>query len=257
MNSSPIRKQYIQDMLEAEGAVQVSGLASALNVSELTIRRDLSELEHIGLLKRTHGGAVKEVSRSYEPPFDIRQKKSLIEKQLIAKEACCFVSEGDTIVIDSGTTAIELAKQLLSFHNLTVVTPSLHIAMLFLSHPTIRVIVSGSEVRKREGSLIGNFTKQMFKSLYFDTFFMATAGISHEAGLTEYIIEDASIKNEIVSHSKKTIALMSSEKFGQTAFAKVGSFNDIDDKEPNNRLYMALNSNGVETRIASAKGEIE
>jgi DeoR/GlpR family transcriptional regulator of sugar metabolism len=83
------------------------------------------------------------------------------------------VNEGDTIAIDSGTTTIELALKLREFTNLTIVTPSIHIAMLFLEHPSITVILSGGELRKLEGSLVGRFARTLFSSLYFDTFFLS------------------------------------------------------------------------------------
>jgi len=259
MSVSVKRKQIIQDLLNAEGSVQVAALAHSLSVSEMTIRRDLSELEKIGILKRNHGGAVKELSRSYEPPFALRRQNYLREKQLIAQEAIRFVSEGDTIAIDSGTTAIEFAMLLMDYHNLTIVTPSLHIAMLFLAHPTIKVIVSGGEVRKKEGSLVGAYTKLFFDNLYFDSFFMSSAGISSEVGLSEYIIEDATIKNLIMSHAKNTIALMTSDKFEITTFARVCRLEDITilitDKEPEMTLRQILTTYNIEIRVAKTQGE--
>ncbi|MDD3941379.1 MAG: DeoR/GlpR family DNA-binding transcription regulator, partial [Sphaerochaetaceae bacterium] len=122
MQSSAKRKQYIQSKLDADQSVQVGKLAQELGVSEMTIRRDLNDLERIGVLRKTHGGAVKDVSRSYEPPFSLRMHESLEEKRMIGREAVRYVNEGDTIAIDSGTTTIELAKELVSFKNLTIVT---------------------------------------------------------------------------------------------------------------------------------------
>lgn len=257
MSTSAQRKQRIQETIDRDGHVQVSQLAEALDVSEMTIRRDLSELERIGVLRRTHGGAVKDVSRSYEPPFPIRQHACIEQKQLIASEAVSFVNEGDTIAIDSGTTTIELALKLLDFTNLTIVTPSIHIAMLFLEHPSITVILSGGELRKQEGSLVGRFARSLFSSLYFDTFFLSAAGLSEEAGLTDYIVEDASVKHMIMHHSKKTIALMHAEKFGHTAFAQVGTLDEIDvlvtDKTPYPALLHELHRRKVTTITAHTK----
>jgi DeoR/GlpR family transcriptional regulator of sugar metabolism len=260
MSISTKRKQIIQDKIDQEQSVQVSELARELGVSEMTIRRDLSDLERIGVLKRTHGGAVKDVSRSYEPPFTMRQHAAEYEKQLIAREAVSFVCEGDTIAVDSGTTTIELARELLSFTNLTIVTPSVHIAMMFLDHPSITVLLSGGQLRKHEGSLVGRFTRSMFSSLYFDSFFVSGAALSEDAGLTDYIIEDAAIKQMIMGHAKKTIALMNAEKFGRTAFAQVGELREIDvlvtDKTPYPALQQELQRQKVTTIIAQEKGEI-
>ncbi len=250
MSSSEKRKQVIQQLIDTEALVKVSELAKEFDVSEMTVRRDLSELEKIGLLRRTHGGAVKEVSRSYEPPFSLRQTKYSHEKKLIAREAVKFISEGDTIVIDSGTTSIALAIELLKLNHITVITPSIHTAMLFCDHPGIKVLVSGGILRHGEGSLVGEFSRQFFEQLYFDTFFLSPAGISEETGLTEYIVEDAAIKQIIQSHAKKTIALVTSDKFEKTAFSRICPLEDIDilitDREPDAKLHTALNENHIE-----------
>jgi DeoR/GlpR family transcriptional regulator of sugar metabolism len=257
MQSSAKRKQFIQNRIDEEKSVQVSDLAQELGVSEMTIRRDLSDLEKIGVLKRTHGGAIKDVSRSYEPPFSLRQHASLEQKRLIAHRAASYVCEGDTIAIDSGTTTIELAKELVSYNNLTIVTPSIHIAMIFLDHPTITVLLSGGVLRKHEGSLVGSFTRSTFSSLYFDTFFVSAAALSEEAGLTDYIIEDATIKRMIMGHAKKTVALMHADKFGQAAFAQVAQLQELDvlvtDKPPYPSLQHELQRQKVTTIIAQAK----
>jgi DeoR/GlpR family transcriptional regulator of sugar metabolism len=254
MGNASERKQQIQRLLIRGSSVQVDALAQQLGVSAMTIRRDLKELEHIGLLRKVHGGAVKEVSISYEPPFTLRIQKKKEEKRIIAQEALRFVSEGDTIAVDSGSTALAFAYQLANFHNLTIVTPSIHIAMLFLHHPSIRVFISGGELRKHEGSLIGDQTRAFFENLHFDAFFMASAGISVQSGMSEYILEDASIKRLIMSHSKKNIALMTSDKFGVTAFAQVCKLLDIDilvsDEEPSSDLKHELTTSGVEIYVA-------
>ena len=257
MQSATKRKQFIQTKLDEDQTVQVSELAQKLEVSEMTIRRDLSDLERIGVLKRTHGGAVKDVSRSYEPPFNLRQHASIEQKRLIARKAVSYICEGDTIAIDSGTTTIELAKELVAFKNLTIVTPSIHIAMIFLNHPTITVLLSGGVLRKHEGSLVGTFTRATFSSLHFDTFFVSGAALSEDAGLTDYIIEDATIKRMIMGHAKKTVALMHSEKFGKTAFAQVAQLSELDvlvtDKPPYPALQHELQRQKVTTIIAQAK----
>lgn len=254
LSKMPERWQYIQRLILRGSNVQVGALAQQLGVSEMTIRRDLKELERIGVLRKIHGGAVKEVSISYEPPFTVRVQKQKEEKRIIGAEALQFVSEGDTIAIDSGSTALSFANQLADFHDLTVVTPSIHVASLFLDHPSIRVFLSGGELRRHEGSLIGDPTRSFFENLHVDAFFMSSAGISVQSGLSEYILEDASIKRLIMSHSKKNIALMTSDKFGVTAFAQVCKLPDIDilvsDKEPYQDLKHELSASGVEICVA-------
>lgn len=254
MGVSEKRKLFIRDAIKSSGTVIVSELAKELNVSEMTVRRDLSELELEGCLKRTHGGAVLDVSRSYEPPFTLRKTVNLEAKERIGLRAASFVEEGDTIAVDSGTTALEFAKHLQNFRNLTIVTPSIHIASLFLANPGVETILAGGMVRKTEGSLIGEITRRTFENLYFDKFFMSTAGLSPEAGFTEYIIDDAVIKKLIVSHSKTTYSLINSEKFEKTAFSQVCRLSDVDmiitEKEPESRLKRALLESGVTIETA-------
>ncbi|HAK47129.1 MAG TPA: DeoR/GlpR transcriptional regulator [Spirochaeta sp.] len=249
MGVSDKRKLHIRESIKNSGIVSVSELAGELSVSEMTIRRDLSDLENEGFLKRTHGGAVREVSRSYEPPFMVRLELGSEAKQRIGARAASYLEEGDTIAVDSGTTALEFAKQLQHFRNLTIVTPSIHIASIFLSNPGIETILAGGLVRKKEGSLVGEITRRTFENLYFDKFFLSTAALSVEAGYTEYILEDAEIKNLIISHSKKTIALMDSSKLGRTTFSQVCKLNETDilitEDEPEQSVKQALLESNV------------
>lgn len=255
MSVSDRRKIHIRESIKNSGSVLVNELASELSVSEMTIRRDLSELENEGFLKRTHGGAVREVSRSYEPPFTQRKSINFEAKEAIGKKAATYVDEGDTIAVDSGTTALEFARHLQTFRNLTIVTPSLHIAAMFLSNPGVETILAGGVVRKTEGSLVGEITRKTFENLYFDKFFMSTAALSTEAGFTEYILEDAEIKKLIISHSKQTIALMAAGKLGRTAFSQVCGLKEIGilitDKEPELNIKQSLINNSV--KIDTAK----
>lgn len=257
MGSSLERKQYIRTQLEQFHTVQVGELARALGVSEMTIRRDLNDLERVGVLRKTHGGAERELSCSYEPPFGVRSHEALAQKQIIASEAVRFVHEGDTIAIDSGTTTVEFARQLTSFKNLTIVTTSIHIALMFLDHPSITVILSGGTLRRHEGSLVGSLAWESFSRLHFDTFFVSVAAVNAEVGLSDYIIEDADIKRMIISHTNRTVALIHAEKFDHTAFAQVAPLEDIDvlitDSQPTAGLQQELNSNHVRTIIARVK----
>ena len=253
------RKVFIREALKGRDTVLVAELAKDLDVSEMTIRRDLSDLEHEGFLKRTHGGAVREAGRSYEPPFTVRETMNTGAKQLIAAAAAELVEEGDTIAIDSGTTAMEFARALRRMRGLTVVTPSIHIAFLFLSCPGIETILAGGRLRKKEGSLVGEITRRTFENLYFDKFFMSAAGLSTEAGYTEYILEDAAVKKLIIANSRKTIALMGSDKLGRTAFSQVCGTGDagilVTDLEPKAEIKAALKQRGVKIIIPTNKGD--
>ena len=253
------RKLFIRKTIKDLGTVTVNSLAEELEVSEMTIRRDLSELENEGFLKRIHGGAVHEASRSYEPPFFTRKTFAAGAKQAIAEKAVKYIEEGDLIAIDSGTTALEFARQLKEHKNLTIVTPSIHVASVFLSNPSVETILAGGRIRTHEGSLVGDITRSVFEKLYFDKFFLSTAALSLEAGYSEYIMEDAEIKKLIVSHSKKTIALMHSDKLDRTAFCNVCRLEEaavlITDKFPKGDIKSALLENGVIIETADHIGD--
>ncbi len=255
MSTHTERIQYIQHLIAQGKEVQVATLSQELEVSEMTIRRDLTELERLGVLRKVHGGAIKEVGKNLEPVFSMRLTHRHSEKNAIGKLAVNMVREGDTLAIDSGSTALAFAQQLVKMDNLIIVTPSIHIGMLFLHHPSTRVFLSGGELRQHEGSLVGDQTRKFFENLHFDKFFMSSAGIDHEYGLTEYDIDDATIKNNIISQSKSTIALMTDDKFNRTAFARVCFLKEINmlitNKWPQGPLMRALKDNKVDIQLVS------
>lgn len=255
MSTHTQRLNYIQNLISQGKEVQVASLSDELNVSEMTIRRDLTELESLGVLRKVHGGAIKEVGKNLEPVFSMRLTHKQHEKDAIGKLALHMVHEGDTLAIDSGSTALAFARHLVKMDDLIIVTPSIHIGMLFLHHPSIRVFLSGGELRQHEGSLVGDQTRKFFENLHFDTFFMSSAGIDHDYGLTEYDLDDATIKNNIISHSKSTVALMTDDKFNRTAFARVCFLEEIDvlitNKRPDGLLWTALKDNKVDIQLVS------
>jgi len=144
------RRSYILKEIEERGSVNVAELAVQTHVSEMTIRRDLTDLDDAGIIHRTHGGAVSARGRSFEPPLTVRAAENLEAKQRIGKMAASLVAEGDSVAIDTGSTALEVARNLMEFRNLTVVTSSLHVANLLFNRPGIRLILSGGAIRQEE-----------------------------------------------------------------------------------------------------------
>ena len=164
------RNTFILQKINEEGKVSITELANELNVSEMTIRRDLMELEAEHLLKRVYGGAISASGRSYEPPLMIRSESEIEAKVNIGKFAASLVEDGDSLAIDIGSTTYEVAKNLTAKKNLTIITPGLYIANLFLNKPDIRTILPGGIIRHGEGSLTGQLTTQAFSSLRFNFF---------------------------------------------------------------------------------------
>jgi DeoR/GlpR family transcriptional regulator of sugar metabolism len=244
------RLQVILDLLDGEGSVSVSGLVDRFGVTPMTVRRDLDTLERKGLLRRVRGGAVGAQGRSYEPPLLMRAKNHPQEKERIGAAAAELVRDGDSIAIDVGTTALEVARHLVRRHNLTVVTPNFHVAGILAEQRTIRVVVSGGVLRPGEMSLVGNLAERAFKEFFVDKLFLGIGGIHFDAGLTEFNLEDAQVKRAMIASAKEVIVVTDSSKFGRVAFAAVAGLNVvkhvITDSGLRRDMILRLESMGIE-----------
>lgn len=215
------RHQIILETLEARGSIMVNEMVERFGVSEMTIRRDLDALERKGLLRRVHGGAVLDRGRSYEPPFVARAVENLSAKQQIARAAAALIENGDSIILDVGTTTYEIARQLVDKQNLTVITPCLQIATLLAENPNIRLILTGGIVRPTELSMVGHLAERALRDFYVDKLFLGAAGVDFEAGLTEYNLEDTLVKQVMIKNAKRVILVADASKFGRVAFTAI------------------------------------
>lgn len=222
------RRRKIFEIIESRGQIDIIELSTFVNVSEMTVRRDLMQLEREGLIKRTHGGAILATPSSFEPPYAVRAQKAVEAKLRIGKLAASLVADGETVILDVGTTTAEVAKELRGCRNLTVFTPSLHIATILAEEPGINVILSGGTLRKGEGSLIGDLARRAFDELIFDIFIMGIAGIHSEIGLTEYNLQDSQTKRAALKAARRCIVVADSSKLGRVAFAKICGLDQID-----------------------------
>jgi DeoR/GlpR family transcriptional regulator of sugar metabolism len=222
------RRQKILELVETQGRVTVPELCQMFNVSEMTIRRDLRELDRDGFLRRVHGGAVSGRGRGFEPPLLARLAARKEQKQRIGRKAAELIFEGDTIALDVGTTTLEVARALETRHNLTVVTASLPIANELAGRADIRLILTGGIVRPGELSMVGHIAEQTFRDFFFDKVFLGVGAISFEAGLTEYNLEDAQVKKAMIKASRQVIVVCDSSKFGRTAFSFVSPLSAVD-----------------------------
>lgn len=186
-NKSPLfaeeRKQKILDLLKEKSKLMVPELCSEFGVSPATIRNDLRELENAGLLKRTHGGAIKVSKTSFELNSYQKKVTNLNEKKAIARIAINYVEDGDTIALDTGTTTLELARLLSSRKNITVVLNDIEIAAYLENEQNIDVILIGGSLRKGFHCTVGPIAVRSLQGLYVDKAFMATNGISVKAFL--------------------------------------------------------------------------
>jgi len=258
MNNFDQRQKYIIEQIEQAGSVNVVELAETLQVSEMTIRRDLNELEKIGIIRRVHGGAVSARGRSFEPPLALRSTENSNIKNILGNYASGMVVEGDSIALDVGSTIFEVAKSLSETKNITVVTPSIPIASLFFDRSDIRLIMPGGVVRPGEKSMVGGLARRNLEILFVDRLFLGVGAVDAAAGLTEYNMDDASVKQTMIKNAKEVIVVADSSKFQKIAFSFVAAFDVIHhfitNDEPPKEILSILKDLGVTIHIANEDG---
>ncbi|MEA3327867.1 MAG: DeoR/GlpR family DNA-binding transcription regulator [Chloroflexota bacterium] len=221
------RHQKIVEILDQQSVVTVADLVKILKVSEMTVRRDFDVLESQGLLKRVHGGAVSNRGRSYEPPFVSRTTTNVAEKKRIAQAAANLITNGDSITLDVGTTTLEIARNLSTKQDLTIIVRSLHIAGELVDHQGIRLILTGGFLRLSELSLVGYLAERVFSDFYVDKLFLGAGGVDFKAGVTEYNFEEMLVKRAMVKNAKEIILVVDSAKFGNIALAPIIPLSEV------------------------------
>jgi len=248
------RQQTILKLLESQSSVQIADLRDQFDVSKMTIRRDLDQLERKGLLRRVHGGAVNTRGSSYEPPYPSREPVNRDKKERIGQAAADLVQDGDSITLDIGTTTLEMTRHLQKKNNLTLITPSLHIANALSQQPNIRLILTGGILRSGELSLIGNLAERVFEDFFVDKLFLGIGCIDISAGLTEFNLEDALVKKAMLKSAKEVIVLADASKFEQIAFASVSTIDVISrivtDSSLDESVRLMLEARDIEVILA-------
>lgn len=222
------RRAKIIEEIERVGIVKVSTLSKNFGVSEVTIRNDLVQLEKKNILIRAHGGAMKYQRVGVDYELDVKSNKNLSEKQKIGKRAAQLIKEGDTIILDSGTTTLEIAKNLSNINNLTVITNSLNIAGQLVNFNNVKVIVPGGNLRRKSLSLIGPIADNSIKNYYCDMVFLGVDGIDTNYGISTPNSEEAYLNNIMISISREVIVVTDSSKFLRKSFAFIAPLSKID-----------------------------
>lgn len=226
------RQGKIVNVTHERGAISIPDICEMFDISEMTARRDLNELDRQGLLRRVHGGAVANLGRSYEPPFRTRSVKNQAVKAAIGLKAAELVYDGDSIALDVGTTTLEIVRGLQNKRNLTIITSCLQIANLVVDTLALganaRLILTGGILRAHEYSMVGSIPQRVYQDFHVDKAFLGIGGISLEDGLTEYNIDDAETKRVLIRSAREKIIVADSTKFGVTTFATVGPITAVD-----------------------------
>jgi DeoR/GlpR family transcriptional regulator of sugar metabolism len=214
------RRRALLDALGAGGEVLVRSVAIELGCSEMTIRRDLDALAREGVVRRTHGGAVGVNLRGDEEPYALRALSGVEVKQRIGQAAADLIMDGEAVVLDSGTTTLEIARALRG-RPVTVLPLGLRALMELADDDVVRLIALGGEVRPGELVVTGDLAQRAFDDLRFDTFLLGCCGIGAADGVTTHVPSDASVKKAAIRSSRRTIAVADGSKLGRVAFARV------------------------------------
>ena len=216
------RLDVIQNALQQLGSVSVDDLSAKLEVSVVTIRRDLDTLEEQGLLRRTHGGAVSIEPLFYEPfkrdrAFLAQVEKMADEKRRIGRAAAAMITPGETIAVTPGTTTMEVIRGLPLNYNLTVVTNTANIAMELSKRKDIHVFVTGGHLHGEWFSLVGPSAIRSLDNVLIHTLFIGADGIDIQSGASAYSSDEAELNGTMVKHARRRIAVVDHTKFGVVA----------------------------------------
>ncbi|WP_271223342.1 DeoR/GlpR family DNA-binding transcription regulator [Streptosporangium carneum] len=221
------RIRAIMSALRVNDAVSVTDLAVEHAVSEMTIRRDLDELAQQGVVRRVRGGAVSLLLRGEEPPFGVREREAVEAKRRIAAEVAALLVDGEAVLLDGGTTGLEVARAIRD-RRMTVLPLSLQSAAELSTAPRIRLVLPGGEVRPGELSFTGPLTENAIRSLRFDTAVIGCCGLSAKHGLTAHDLADVAVKQAAIASATRVVAATDSGKFTHTAFGAVCPLDHLD-----------------------------
>jgi DeoR/GlpR family transcriptional regulator of sugar metabolism len=245
------RRSFIADRVTSSGEVEFAVLAETLGVSEMTIRRDIEFLESEGVLRRILGGAISLQGTSAEPSFDSRASASAREKEHIAEAVVDLLVPGETVLLDSGSTVLSVAREIRKRGlELTVVTPSALAGLELSDSPGVTVYLIGGLLRPHELSLIGPETISAIERFNCDTYVMGVAGVDAIGGISEYHYEEAHVKEAGMKVATRVIVAADQTKLGRSALIKIADLSDISilvsDAPKRNRTVAAATRLGVQ-----------
>lgn len=215
------RKNEILSILQKEQSVLVADLSQKYKVTEETIRRDLDKLEKEGFVKKTYGGAVLNENTNLDLPFKIRERTNKAEKMTIARLVADLIQEGETLIMDSSSTSLMVAKNLKTFHNLTVITNSVEILLELSGCKGIKLICTGGNVRDFALSLGGKIAQEALRNFNVDKVIMSCKGIHMEKGITDSNEFEADLKTIMADCADEVIWAVDSSKFDKLSFVKI------------------------------------
>ncbi|MFI5757193.1 DeoR/GlpR family DNA-binding transcription regulator [Streptomyces sp. NPDC051569] len=233
------RRALILDEVRRRGGARVNELTRRLNVSDMTVRRDLDALARQGVIEKVHGGAVPVVEAStHEPGFEAKSALELTAKEDIARAAAAMAVPGSAIALSGGTTTFALARHLVDVPDLTVVTNSVRVADVFHAaratggaggrRPGAAMVVLTGGVRTPSDSLVGPVADQAIRSLHFDVLFLGVHGISAEAGLSTPNLGEAETNRRFVESARRVVVVADHTKWGTVGLSSFATLDEVD-----------------------------
>lgn len=222
------RRTQILQIVRSAGRAKVNELSQLFSASAVTIRHDLNELHQRGLVVRSHGGAMLPDTILREPPVLERLKEHSDEKQRIGARAAALINDGETIILDSGTTTLEIARHLKKKQGLHVITNGVNIAAELLDARDVQTFIIGGTVRGESASISGRFSEEMFDQFSADKLFLSGAGCDLEFGVSGANLEETMVNRAMLRISREIILVADASKFSKRSMTRIAPFSEID-----------------------------
>lgn len=221
------RQQNILDFLKEKHSATIKELANSVFFSEASVRRDIEKLENLGLVEKIYGGVVLTEFKNEVVPVDLRESANLKSKEKIAVKAAKIVNDGDTVMIDSSSTARKVCKYLVNKRNVRIITNNMRV-FNELKNTDIEIFVCGGIFSKKRECFIGGFAEEFIRSVHADILFFSTSGISKTGEITDISEDEINLRKLMIKQAKKRIFLCDKTKFGIISSFKVCDKKDID-----------------------------
>jgi DeoR family transcriptional regulator of aga operon len=228
MKSTVDRRDEIISIIKSEGSARVDELSEELDVSSVTIRNDLDFFEKKGLIHRTYGGALLRDRIYRDPAIDEKEKINVEEKRRIGGRAASLIKNGESIILDSGSTTREIALRLEGKEELAIMTNAINIAMELTGLKNCEVMLTGGVMRHKTYSLVGPEAEHTMQNYFFDKLFLGVDGINLNHGLTTSHPSEARLNRLMVERSNSVIAVTDSTKFGRHSFSYICDLDLLD-----------------------------
>lgn len=250
------RREKMLELVRSQGFASLPSLASELQVSESTVRRDLEHLEEQGATRRTHGGVLYSGPSPHLPHFDQRQSSNWERKRQVAARAAALVENGDTLLLDGGSTTYELARELYQRRlQLQIVTNSLPVATLFTSHDNVDLVLIGGYLHGRTGVTLGPYANQMLADLNVRLAVLSVAGITQRGYFNSNLLL-VETERQMMAAADEVVVVADSDKFGRSSLALLGELGQVNTLVSDHQIELAwqqrLEDAGVQVLVAPA-----